>query len=435
MKISTFFFFYFSLILVIGLTLSIKPADATYQITDITGEYFSKRVDHEFNNSLIYVFLSGEELNLNIQCNIWGDTISSGYQGLLIEIKDDITEEIIKSWLILYEDTVDHHFTSEIVLTGVYQIKFSALNTDSIDFTWQIENNIPSWAYDISINHLEKIFFGIERFAEYYPSVEKMVVDITTEKWTDVEYLVNCGTLEDSIFISLTGNFTIEQRIVETMYIDEGLNPYFWYKIGFDCPIDVNVSLVRFKLYYDHEQLENTARMFFSTGNMLLDSIPHDSLHSHPNYLWEKLEPIIPEPPIPPYNPFDTVKYVLIALYLTAWSGTIFWVITRTIKEKRIRSNNLLVPSEKYMNYSTNSVSYSPESYYQVDFKNNAHDYKLITDAEIQIMCSVCLQIISDSNDIVRCPSCDIAFHKNHLYDWVKIRGNCPACKVNLRTT
>ncbi|MCK4971982.1 MAG: hypothetical protein KAS52_01580 [Candidatus Heimdallarchaeota archaeon] len=125
--------------------INVRTLEANDQINEITGELFFERVDFEHNNSLVYAFVDGEELNFNIQCDTWHNTVGSGYQGLLIEIKDDVTEEIVKSWLILYGDKVDHHFTSELVLVGVYQIVFSALNIDSVDFRWQVENNIPVW--------------------------------------------------------------------------------------------------------------------------------------------------------------------------------------------------------------------------------------------------------------------------------------------------
>ncbi len=437
MKPSKFFSFFFLVALLLVVFINVHTLEANDQINEITGELFYKRVDYEHNNSLVYVFVDGEELNLNIQCDTWYNTVGSGYQGLLIEIKDDITEEIVKSWLILYGDKVDHHFTTELALVGVYKIVFSALNIDTVDFRWQIENNSPIWTYDTSINNLEGIYFRIERFAEYYTSIEKMVIQLTTQEWTDIKFSVSFETVDNQTVGNFVGNFSLERNIVETLNFEEGLRPHQWYKISFYCPIDRNDSLVTFKLFYDHQQLENTARIFLSIGDIALDEIPLDTLHAHPNFLWKKQEIIIPDPkpPMLPYNPIDTIKYVLIAIYLVLFNGTILWGLIRFGKEKKKKDNKIDVASEKYSAIENNTVSYSPETYYPVNFKSETPEYNLVTDSDIKIICSICLQIIQKPKDIIRCPSCDIAYHKHHLYEWLKMNRNCPTCKVKLRIT
>jgi len=359
MKQSKFLSFFFIVALLLVVFINVRTLEANDQINEITGEFFSKRVDYEHNNSLVYVFVDGEGLNLNIQCDTWHNTVGSGYQGLLIEIKDDITEEIVKSWLILYGDKVEHHFTTELALVGVYQIVFSALNIDSVDFRWQVENSIPIWAYDISINNLENIYFGIEHFAEYYTSIDKMVIQLTTQEWTDIEYSVLFETVDNQTAEKFVGNFSLERNIVETLNFEEGLRPHLWYRISFNCPIDRNDSLVTFKLFYDHQQLENTARIFLSIGDVALDEVPLDILYSHPSFLWEKREQILPDPypPIPPYNPIDTIKYVLIVAYLFICTVTISWAVIKSVKEKKKKDNKSDVASEKINTIENNTVN------------------------------------------------------------------------------
>ena len=437
MKPSKFFSFFFIVTLLLVGHINLRTSEANDQINEITGEFFLRRVDYEHNNSLVYVFIDGEELNFNIQCDTWHNTVgSSGYQGLLIEIRDDITEDIVNSWLVLYGDEVDHHFTSELTLTGVYQIVFSVLNIDSVDFRWQVENNIPIWTYDITINNLENIYFGIERFAEQYFSIDKMVIHLTTQEWTDIEYSILFGTIDNQIYEQFVGNFSFERNVVETLNFEEGLKPQQWYKISFNCPIDRNDTLVNFKLFYDHEQLENIARIFLSIGDADIDEIPLDLFHSHPNFLWKKLEVVIPDPlpPIPPYNPIDTVKYILIATYLFICTAIFLWVVIKSVKNKK-KDSKINVASKKYNTLGNNTVTYSPEAYYPVNFRDVTPEYNLATDSDIKITCSICLQIIHNPDDIIRCPSCDIAYHKNHLYEWLKMSGDCPICKVKLRIT
>jgi len=427
------FFFLMTLFVVF---INVHTLQANDQINEITGEFFSERVDYEHNNTSVYAFVDGEVLNFNIQCDTWHNTLGSGYQGLLIEIKDDVTDEIVKSWLILYGDEVDHHFTSELILTGVYQIVFSALNIDTVDFRWQVENNIPIWTYDVSINNLEKVYFGIERFAEYYSSIDKMVIQVTTQEWTNIEYSVLFGTVDDQIYNNFVGNFSLERNIVETLNFEEGLRPHLWYKISFNCPIERNDSLINFKLFYDHEQLENTARIFLSIGDADLDETPLDTFHSHTSFLWKKQEPILPDPypPTPSSSPIGIIGYVLIIVYTFMCTITILWVVIRFVNKKK-REEKISVASEKYTTIENNTVLYSPETYYPVNFRAASPEYNLVTDSDVRITCSICLQFIHTTEDIIRCPSCDIAYHKNHLYEWVKMSGICPACKAKLRIT
>ena len=264
-----------------------------------------------------------------------------------------------------------------------------------------------------------------------------MVIQLTTQEWTDIEYSVLFGTVDDQIYENFVGNFSLERSIVETLNFEEGLRPHQWYKISFSCPIERNDSLVSFKLFYDHEQLENMARIFLSIGEVGLDDTPLDTFHSHPSFLWEKQEPILPEPipPIPPYNPIGTVGYVLIGIYAFICSVTVLWGVIRFVTKKKKEEENIAVASEKYTAIENNAVQYSPETYYPVNFRAATLEYNLVTDSDVKITCSICLQFIDSPEDIIRCPSCDIAYHKNHLYEWLKMSGNCPACKAKLRIT
>ncbi len=215
------------------------------------------------------------------------------------------------------------------------------------------------------------------------------------------------------------------------------MKPHLWYKISFNCPIERNDSLVNFKLFYDHEQLENTARIFLSIGDANLDETPLDTFHSHASFLWEKQEPILPDPypPIPPINPIGIIGYLLIVIYTSMCTVTILWVVVRFVKKKNQKEEDIVVASEKYTVIENNAVKYSPETYYSVNFRAASPEYNLVTDSDVKITCSICLQFILNPEDIIRCPSCDIAYHKNHLYEWVKMSGNCPACKAKLRIT
>ncbi len=51
---------------------------------------------------------------------------------------------------------------------------------------------------------------------------------------------------------------------------------------------------------------------------------------------------------------------------------------------------------------------------------------------EERVRCSVCQLNIVFGDDVVRCPHCGVLSHRDHLLEWIKIRGFCPNCRERL---
>jgi hypothetical protein len=51
---------------------------------------------------------------------------------------------------------------------------------------------------------------------------------------------------------------------------------------------------------------------------------------------------------------------------------------------------------------------------------------------EERVKCSVCQLNIAFGDDVVRCPHCGVLSHRDHLLEWIKIRGFCPNCREKL---
>ncbi len=49
------------------------------------------------------------------------------------------------------------------------------------------------------------------------------------------------------------------------------------------------------------------------------------------------------------------------------------------------------------------------------------------------IHCSVCRSVISGEESKLKCPSCNNIAHEEHLIDWLRIKSECPICKVKLK--
>ena len=49
-----------------------------------------------------------------------------------------------------------------------------------------------------------------------------------------------------------------------------------------------------------------------------------------------------------------------------------------------------------------------------------------------QYICLICKTTTREGQEITECPHCQAVFHKDHLEEWIKIKGICPNCNKNL---
>ena len=127
MKNSKSFSFFFIIIMLLMFSSFLEKNVNSDLMDETTDQIFYDRLAYTKNYSKIFIFLEGETLDLIIKCDRWYDFRDDEPKGLLIEIKDDMTETIIESWLILYGDQITHYFKTDQILTGVYQIIFSTM--------------------------------------------------------------------------------------------------------------------------------------------------------------------------------------------------------------------------------------------------------------------------------------------------------------------
>jgi transcription elongation factor Elf1 len=52
---------------------------------------------------------------------------------------------------------------------------------------------------------------------------------------------------------------------------------------------------------------------------------------------------------------------------------------------------------------------------------------------EARVRCSVCLGDIASGEQFVKCPYCGILCHRDHLSEWIKVKGYCPNCRQRLK--
>ena len=316
------------------------------------------------------------------------------------------------------------------------QIRFTALNVNYILFNWEIDNNIPIWTYEILGTMINEVYIGLERSEDYYEYLEKIIAFSSIREWSKENYTIRILSESDVVLTTFTSNFSLDFTIVGTMEMDRGLEQNRWYKISLDYSEFTNESIVKCKFFYDHEQQENVIRLFLSTGAKSIQDIQLDHSHSGADYLWKKIE--IPPPIDPPIDPppfWLYIWYFFILLGVIIFVGLMIYSIRRALWNNKTKQHAQHMPSPKYWSQEPQSAIYEPVSDYNLQYNNSIPDYNLVTDARVQVQCAICLQTIVETEKLVRCPSCDIAFHKNHLFEWLKINGTCPACKAKLKIT
>jgi predicted RNA-binding Zn-ribbon protein involved in translation (DUF1610 family) len=52
---------------------------------------------------------------------------------------------------------------------------------------------------------------------------------------------------------------------------------------------------------------------------------------------------------------------------------------------------------------------------------------------ESRVRCSVCLGDIASGDQFVKCPNCGVLSHRNHMLEWIKVKGYCPNCRQKLK--
>ena len=47
--------------------------------------------------------------------------------------------------------------------------------------------------------------------------------------------------------------------------------------------------------------------------------------------------------------------------------------------------------------------------------------------------CMICKLPFKPNREVARCPMCQSLFHREHIFEWLKVKGKCPVCQQALR--
>ena len=423
--------FIFFLILTLIFAISLCKSDRSKAVLFINSEdqIHNLFVNSSINETTYYVQLDYENLDFRISVNHWGDNLGGLYQGLIVALVFDSNNTELDSWLILHGDSSEHYFFTENSFSGILRIVFTCINVNIIGYDLIINNQFPIWTYELVCSPEIDVHFGLER-SDYSVDVFQLVLDFEKNFSNDSQFVLG---IYDEVnyteeYIETTMEYYPENKMILKAYVTLD----YWYRLNFEIEEYNSSEWIAFKLYYDHISTELIIRLFLNHAEKEIFEIPIDLVHSSYLYNWF----------IDYYDYHDffpdwvgtlliTLKWVIIGITVSAIP---FAFIRGAMKRKRNKNNSDLSPSYKYQ-YANEKIAYNPKPTHNINFENIPNNYNLRTTDGSKITCSICMQIIEDHSTIIRCPSCDIAYHKNHLYQWIVGNGTCPACKSRLRIT
>ncbi len=416
--------------MIVSNSLSTAEIDKTGNVTNTEEQTHQLFANSIVNTTTYYVQMDYDYLDFRIAVNHWGDNLGGLYQGLIIKLVIDSNDTELNSWLISYNDGLEHYFFTEDRISGIIRIVFICMNVGDIGFNLIIENELALWTYELLCKPQFDTYFGVER-SEVYLDVQQFVLEF--ERNFSNENMFSVGVYNENNvseeYIESSMIYFPENNLILGAYA----TPENWYRLSFELENYNSTDWIAIRLFYDHVDTQFIVRLFLNKGDNSLDEIPLDIVHSDNQYRWyiEYYHPI----DIGPYYVFivilNVLKYIIITVLIV---GTIAAIVRAITKRRRKETALDFNPSQKY-EYSNASVSYKPQPTHVVNFDYNPKDYEIRTSESSKVSCSICLQIIEDHSDLIRCPSCDIAYHKKHLYQWIVGNGTCPACRSRLRIT
>jgi len=87
----------------------------------------------------------------------------------------------------------------------------------------------------------------------------------------------------------------------------------------------------------------------------------------------------------------------------------------------------------------TISVIGNKKSHDSTRITGNLVDFKIKQQAkwtwveEKPLFCMICKLPFKPQQQVVSCPMCQSLFHRDHAFEWLKVKGKCPVCKQSLR--
>lgn len=77
------------------------------------------------------------------------------------------------------------------------------------------------------------------------------------------------------------------------------------------------------------------------------------------------------------------------------------------------------------------------EFVFQPDIEENKTDLLLNLpckkiENETEINCVICLNKINSQDNVSILPKCNHSFHYDCLFEWVKVKGECPLCRLKI---
>ncbi len=456
-KISILFFFFFVFTLFVNYSWNDTFASLEYSNKNDILDNQSTNLTMITTETIYYLFTDDTNFILSIQCLEFNQFNHTTQSGLIIEVIDDESEEFLNGWKIVKDDYVKHNYPVINDQNRVLRIVFIPIDIEYVLVDWSLSRAFPIWTYSINSVNNSHYYFGIEREQNNETITAQIYLNFQLsqelEGYLNVEiYKRDVGeSSEEFLFSKVTvDNTNISSNMIKVS--NSVNNPYsadFWYRLKITSS-SVNTSRITLTTYYNSYQNTSMIRLFSTPISDSLSNIPIDCAHR--DFLWvqEKNSNPITNPPTfpptyPPTNPFfPSILMIIIFAVISIILTLSAFLLTQVKKTKKIDSkligkavsldNNLRedIPTIKYT--SQTIAAYEPNPQHSANLKEIQREYNVISNGSSLVKCSICYQNIGNQ-EIERCPSCDVAFHKEHLYKWLLEKNFCPICKSNIQLT
>jgi len=402
---------------------------------------FNSTVSYRHNASY-YVFINHEQLEISVKVSEWGYP-KEGVSGLLIQVFDDSNatdSSPIEAWLVPANDLTQHYFLSDNILYGIYKVVFSPYNINSAKLYWTTKASFSIWTYEDEIRFQNSTYFKVERSVSDNVSlstIKLVIMPVTRQNITiHVEVEDQWGNTISFKNISLQNYLLLITELNATAaYTTEQL-----YRLNFYTTSDIGITIY-YKIYYERMKNENIARVFLNYNYE--GEVPIDM--EHKEMFWMPETVIIDSSTIihSTYFSFKTVALIWVTVMLISSAITIIILVKRdkniakkNAKLSKLQEYNEITQLSKYTSKkvdTTQKALYRPYNKTAIIENIRIEDFTIESQKPKLVKCAICYQSINETDELIRCPVCDAAFHKEHLYKWLIAQGTCPICKSKLK--
>jgi len=223
----------------------------------VSSENITNLINSDTNQTIYYIYLDEPSLlEINVKVLDWGELTPETIRiaGLKVELLQDGDSAVINGWLVQINDLMEHYFSSEVMLNGTIQVRFSVIGVESSVIEWKLNLETVMWTYSaaFSVNTISDFFFGLERSLEYYSAIDNILVDIKLYNGSNNSLIYLYLMAENAKIIKHEAQVeVINDSYLFFLQTDNEIEQGLWYSIALNFTYESSLnSFFRINLYF-----------------------------------------------------------------------------------------------------------------------------------------------------------------------------------------